>query len=109
MAYDLTLAERIRKRLQRQSGLSEKKMFGGIGFLLNGNMCCGVLGKEMIIRLDPEEGEKALQVPDTRVFDFSGRPMKGWILVHAKGVTTDAKLNSWVDQAVKYARSLPAK
>ncbi len=109
MAYDLTLAERVRKSLQRQSGLSEKKMFGGIGFLLNGNMCCGVLGNEMIVRLGPEEAAKALQKTDTRVFDFSGRPMKGWIFVHAKGVTTDTRLNSWVDKAVKYARSFPAK
>ncbi len=109
MAYDLTLAERIRKRLTGQSGLSEKTMFGGIGFLLNGNMCCGVLGKEMIVRLDPEEAEKALRKPDSRVFDFSGRPMKGWIFVHGKGVTTGAKLNAWVDMAVRYARSLPPK
>ncbi len=109
MAFDPTLAERIRARLQRQPGLSEKKMFGGIGFLLNGNMCCGVLGKEMIVRLDPDEAEKALQKANTRIFDFSGRPMRGWVFVHQKAVTADATLNSWVNMAVKYVKSLPAK
>lgn len=109
MAYDLALAERIRKRLGGKPGLSEKKMFGGIGFLLNGNMCCGVLGKEMIVRLDPAEAESALKKAETRVFDFSGRPMKGWLFVRGKNVSTDDGLKGWVKMAVAYAGSLPAK
>ncbi len=110
MAFDNKLAERIRKRLGKRAGLTEKKMFGGIAFLLNGNMCCGVHGQEMIVRLDPEETDKALSLRNTRVFDLSGgRPMKGWILVQPKGLATEDALAKWVGVAVKYASSLPAK
>jgi hypothetical protein len=109
MAFDDTLAQRIRKRLGKRAGLTEKKMFGGIGFMLGGNMACGVHGKDMIVRLDPEETEKALSEPHTRRFDLTGRPMNGWILVEPEGVATDAALGRWVGIAAKYAESLPAK
>lgn len=109
MAFDDTLAERIRKRLGKRAGLTEKKMFGGIGFMLGGNMACGVHGRDMIVRLDPEETEKALSEPYTRRFDLTGRPMKGWILVAPEGVATDAALGKWVGIAAKFAESLPAK
>ena len=109
MAFDASLADRIRKRLGKQSGLTEKKMFGGIAFLLNGNMCCGVHGKEMIVRLDPEETTAALKDRNTRIFDMSGRPMRGWILVHAKGLKTEAALTRWVTKAVTFAASLQPK
>ena len=109
MAFDEKLAERIRKRLGKRSGLTEKKMFGGIGFLLNGNMCCGVHGDEMIVRLDPEQTDKALSKKNTRRFDLTGRPMKGWILVTQKGLATDASLGKWIGVATEYASSLPSK
>jgi TfoX-like protein len=109
MAFDDTLAQRIRKRLGKHAGLTEKKMFGGIAFMLGGNMACGVHGEDMIVRLDPEETEKALSEPHTRQFDLSGRPMKGWILVEPKGVATEAALGKWVGIATKFAESLPAK
>ncbi|PYO43179.1 MAG: RNA methyltransferase [Gemmatimonadetes bacterium] len=109
MAFDEKLAGRIRKRLGRRAGLTEKQMFGGIAFLLNGNMCCGVHGEEMIVRLAPKETEDALSDSHTRPFDLTGRPMKGWILVKPKGLTTDAALGKWVGVATKYAGSLPAK
>jgi hypothetical protein len=109
MAFDDALAQRIRKRLGKRAGLTEKKMFGGIGFMLGGNMACGVHGKDVIVRLDPEETEKALREPHTRRFDLTGRPMKGWILVEPEGVATDAALGRWVGIAAKYAESLPAK
>jgi hypothetical protein len=84
-------------------------MFGGIGFLLGGNLCCGVLGKEMIVRMNPSDSELALKKPHTRIFDFSGRPMKGWIFVDPKGLATEGKLYAWVDLSVTFAKSLPAK
>jgi hypothetical protein len=109
MAFDEKLAERIRKRLGTRKGLAEKKMFGGIAFLLNGNMCCGVHKQDMIIRLDPEQTEKALAEPHARAFDLTGRPMKGWLLVAGEGVVPDAALGKWIDVATSYAGSLPAK
>lgn len=109
MAFDERLAERIRGSLGRRKGLAEKKMFGGIAFLLNGNMCVGVHKSELIVRLAPEETDAALAQLHTRRFDLTGRPMKGWILVEQAGLNTDAKLGKWVQVAAKYAAALPAK
>ena len=109
MAFDETLAQRIRQRFGKRNGLTEKKMFGGIGFMLGGNMACGVHGQDMIVRVDPEETDKALSEPHTRRFDLTGRPMKGWILVEPKGLAKDADLGKWVGVGAKYAESLPPK
>lgn len=109
MAFDNALAARIRKRLGKRKGLAEKQMFGGLAFLLNGNMACGVHGQEMIVRLAPVETDKALDQKHTRVFDLSGRPMKGWILVEREGLKSDAALAQWIDTGVSYAASLPRK
>jgi TfoX/Sxy family transcriptional regulator of competence genes len=109
MAFDEELAARIRKRLARRAGVSEKKMFGGLAFLLNGNMCCGVHKREMIVRLDPNRTAEALSQPRTRIFDLSGRPMKGWILVELSGVADDDALAKWLRLATTYAATLPAK
>src|SRR5947209_17285591 len=96
MAFDERIANRIRGSLGRRKGLAEKKMFGGIAFLLNGNMCVGVHKSELIVRLAPEETDAALTQPHTRRFDLTGRLMKGWILVEQDGLKTDAKLGKWV-------------
>lgn len=109
MAFDESLAARIRKRLARRAGVTEKKMFGGLAFILNGNMCCGVHKREMIVRLDPEKMAAALAEPHTRVFDLSGRPMKGWILVQPAGIADDEALGRWVRLAADHAASLPPK
>ena len=109
MAFDERLAERIRAQLGKRSGVTEKKMFGGLAFLVNGNMCCGVHGTEMIVRLDPAHTEEALNKPHTRVFDLSGRPMKGWILVQAEGWASGAKLARWIKLGLACASSLPIK
>lgn len=109
MAFDTTLAERIRRQLGKRPGLTEKKMFGGLAFLLDGNMCCGVHGREMIVRLAPEQTDQALRARHTRIFDLSGRPMKGWVLVQPQGLRTEAALARWIRSGVKYASSLPAK
>jgi len=109
MAFDEELAARIRKLVGKRRGLAEKKMFGGIAFLLNGNMCCGVHREEMIVRIDPEGTGAALKRPHVRIFDISGRPMKGWILVGAGGVAGESALSKWVEAGVAYASSLPPK
>ncbi len=109
MAFDELLAQRIRGTLGRRKGLVEKKMFGGVAFLLNGNMCVGVHKSALIVRLAPEETDAALAKPHTRRFDLTGRPMKGWILVEPAGLNTEAKLGKWVQVAASYAASLPPK
>ena len=109
MAYDEKLATRLRDALTGQAGLTERKMFGGYAFMVNGNMCVGVHGNDMIVRLDPAETDRALEQQHTRVFDLSGRPMKGWILVDGTGIAADEDLKRWIDVARAYAKSLPPK
>ena len=109
MAFDEKLATRIRKRLGKRAGVIEKRMFGGVAFLLHGNMCVGVHKDELIVRRDPADTDQALRQKHTRLFDLTGRPMKGWILVQPKGLATDAALGKWVSTSVSYAASLPAK
>jgi len=109
MAYDDKLAGRVRKVLAKRKAIAEKKVFGGVAFLLNGNMCCGVHGQELIVRLDREETDPALARPHTRVFDMTGRPIKGWILVEPAGLAREDALAKWVRVGVDYAASLPPK
>lgn len=109
MAFDEGLAERIRNRFAGKKALTEKKMFGGLAFLLNGNMCCGVHGRELIVRLDPAQAGTALAEPHTRIFDLSGRTMKGWILVDPAGLADEPALAKWLRFATNYAASLPRK
>jgi len=89
MAFSEALASRVRQALPRKKGIEEKKMFGGIGFLLNGNMLVGVWKESLIVRLGPEDGEEALKEPHVREFDITGRAMKGWVLVDPEGVEGD--------------------
>ena len=109
MAYDEKLAGRVRKLLAKRKAIAEKKMFGGVAFLLNGNMCCGLHGQELIVRLNPQETDQSLARPHTRVFDMTGRPIKGWILVEPAGLAREDALAKWVRVGVDYAASLPAK
>lgn len=109
MPFDEPLADRIRRRLGERKGLIEKKMFGGIAFLLDGNMCCGVHKGDMIVRMDPARTEDALARPHTRIFDLTGRPMKGWIVVDGKGLESPDALARWIDTATEYAGALPPK
>jgi hypothetical protein len=109
MAFDESLAPRIRDTLARKRGIEEKKMFGGIGFLLNGNLLVGVWKNSLIVRLGPDEAEVALVEPHVKVFDITGRPMKGWVLVEPKGVEDDERLTGWIQRAVKFVGKLPAK
>ena len=105
----INLAERIRRILGRRRGLSEKKMFGGLSFLIRGNMCCGVVRDELMLRVGPAGYEAALSRPHAREMDFTGRPLKGYVYVSAQGLASDQALKSWVDRGVEFARSLPAK
>jgi TfoX/Sxy family transcriptional regulator of competence genes len=109
MAYDETLAPRIRDALARKKNVEEKKMFGGIGFLLNGNMLVGVWKDSLIVRLGPDSFEDALLEPHVKEFDITGRPMKGWVLVEPEGVEGDDQLKGWIQRAMKFVRALPAK
>jgi hypothetical protein len=109
MPYDEQLAARIRTQLARRRGLVEKRIFGGLAFLINGNMACGISGRELIVRLDPDDTARALQQRHTHIFSPTGRPMQGWILVRPAGLTTAAALKKWVQLGLTYARSLPPK
>ncbi len=109
MAFDEALADRIRDVLAARSELSERRMFGGIAFMLAGNMCCGVIGEDLMVRLDPADAERALQEPHTRPMDFTGKPPKNMIYVDAGGTTGDEDLAKWVDAGADYAMSLPPK
>lgn len=109
MAFDENLAERIRQRLARRRDVEEKKMFGGIGFLLNGNICVGVWKQSLIARLGPEQGEDALKEPYVKEFDITGRAMKGWVLVDPEGVDEEDELHAWIERAVQFVETLPAK
>ena len=111
MAYNLELAERVRAEMQKTLGASveEKKMFGGIGFLLGGNMACGVHGEGMIVRIGPERHAAALARPHVRPFDLTGKPMAGWIVVEPAGIAAEADLKEWIAQGVQFALSLPKK
>lgn len=108
MAYNLKLAERIRLHLG-SIPFVEKKMFGGIGFLLNGNMACGVNKDNLIVRIDPEKQNTLLKKAHAKPFDLTGKPMKGWLVVEADGVKTDRQLSSWVKEGVEFALTLPPK
>jgi len=106
---DESLAERVRSILARRRGVTQRRMFGGICFMLNGNMCCGTLHDELIVRVLPDEYDAAMKRPHVRAFDFTGRPMKGFVVVRAKGYGTDKALEGWIERGVKCARSRPAK
>jgi TfoX/Sxy family transcriptional regulator of competence genes len=109
MAYDEGLAQRIREALANDDGLSERRMFGGIAFMLHGNMAVGISGDELMVRMGPEAYDDALAQPHTRVFDMTGRVMRGWVVAAAEGIADDAALGEWVRRGADYAQSLPPK
>ena len=108
MAFDESLAARIREVLARKRGVEEKKMFGCVCFLLNGNALAGVWKNRLIARLGPDEGESALREPHVRAFDITGRPMRNWVAVEPEGVEDD-QLNGWLERALKFVKALPKK
>src|ERR1700681_1711205 len=107
MAFNEALAERIRQRLTRRKNIEEKKMFGGVGFLLNGNLLVGVRKDSLLVRLGPEQGDEALKEAHVSQFNITGRgTMKGWVLVALEGVENDDQLSGWIQRALKFAGSL---
>jgi TfoX/Sxy family transcriptional regulator of competence genes len=109
MAFDEALADRVRDALASRSDMSERKMFGGIAFMLGGNMAVGVSGEDLMVRLDPADAEKALREPHTRPMDFTGKPAKNMVYVNAEGTESDEDLAAWVDAGADHAASLPPK
>jgi hypothetical protein len=109
VACDEDLVARIREALARRRGVEEKRMFGGVGFLLNGNLLVGVWKDALVARLGPEQGAAALLEPHVRPFDITGRPMKNWVLVGPEGVEDDDQLTGWIDRAAAFIETLPAK
>ena len=109
MAYDETLAARVRTALEGRETLVERAMFGGLGFLYHGNMCVGVRGDALIVRLG-DAGEEAVTEPHVRPFDSGrGRTMTGWLLVDPPAISSTEELEAWVDRAVAFTGSLPPK
>lgn len=109
MAYDEGLAQRVSEALADRPGLVEKTMFGGVGYMLRGNMACGVLNQDLIVRVGKDRYEEALAAEHTRPFDITGRIMTGWVMVAPAGTEQDQALVEWVDQGVAFASSLPPK
>jgi TfoX/Sxy family transcriptional regulator of competence genes len=109
VAYDEVLAERVRDALALAAELAERKMFGGLAFMLRGNMCCGVVGDELVVRVGPQGHTDALAAPHVRPMDFTGRPMTGMVYVGRDGVAADGDLRGWVERGAAHARALPPK
>ncbi|MER5730354.1 TfoX/Sxy family protein [Streptomyces sp. NPDC002138] len=109
MAYDEGLTQRIRERLGERPAVTEKRMFGGLAFLLHGNMTMAVSGEEVAVRVGPDRTEEALARPEARPMDFTGRPMRGWVTVSGPALAEDAVLDHWVSTAVAFADMLPPK
>jgi TfoX/Sxy family transcriptional regulator of competence genes len=108
MAYDEGLAERIRTIMAGHEEVTEKKMFGGLSFMLHGNYACGVAGT-LVVRVGKERHDEVMAFPFTRVMDFTGRPMKGWVYVDPPGYEDDKDLAHWVKLGIDHAISLPPK
>ena len=109
MAYDEGLAQRVRILLEGKSDFAEKRMFGGVCFLLRGNMACGILNEDLIVRVGPDNYDDLMKRPDTREFDITGRTMKGWVMVSPEGHKTDEDLSDWVERGVAFTFTLPEK
>lgn len=109
MAYDEGLAERLRLALSSRDDVAEKRMFGGVAFMVRGHMTVGVVKEDLCARVGPDAFEAALALPGARPMDFTGRPMKGWLFVDADGVDDDDALEGWIARTLAFTTSLPAK
>lgn len=107
MSFDEALATRVRRVLAPRSDVTERRMFGGVCFLVNGSMACGIVKAELCVRVGPDRHEQALAAPHARPMDFTGRPMRGFVYVGAKGLVGSAALRKWVTLGIQYALSTP--
>ena len=109
MPYNEALADKIRMIVKRRRGITEKKMFGGLCFLQNGNMCCGVEKERLVVRVGPDGYSRAMKEKNVRPMDFTGRPLKGFVYVMPKSLKRKASLTRWINLGLDFARSLPKK
>ena len=109
MAYDEQLAERVRGILAKTAGVREQKMFGGLSFLVNDHMCCGLNDDDLVVRVGPEAYEQLLDEPHARKMDFTHRPLRGFVYVAPMGTKTDEALAAWIEHGLAYVRTLPPK
>ena len=109
MPYNEVLAQRVRATSAEHAAVDEKKMFGGLVFMLNGNMCCGIVHDDLMVRVGPQRHAKALAQPHAREMDFTGSRMRSMVMVAAAGLDNDADLEAWVQRAVAFVSELPAK
>ena len=109
MAYDESLAARVTGILSHSADIAERRMFGGLAFMLAGNMCCCVTDRGLMVRVGRDGYAEALAMPHAGPMDMTGRPMRGWVLVEPEGLISDDSLNGWVTQGVAFAGTLPAK
>jgi TfoX/Sxy family transcriptional regulator of competence genes len=109
MTFSELIARQIRSVMQNTPGLSERHMFGGIAFMLQGNMCCGVIEDNLVVRVGLDAYERALGEPHTRPMDFTGRPLPGFVYVERDGFANDASLREWIDRGLRFVRTLPPK
>lgn len=106
MSYDQGLAQRIREQLQERTDMEEKKMFGGLCYMVSGHMCCGLVGDTLMARVGTDVYERCLSMPHVNEMDFTGRPMKGFIFVAPDGLKTDVELEKWVGLCLDFVESL---
>ena len=109
MAIDEGLAERVREQLQGLQGLTERRMFGGLVFMLNGNMCMGLVRESLMLRIGPDNYEATLALPYAGPMDFTGKPLRGFIYVAPEGIAEDEDLAAWIERGIAFAGSLPPK
>jgi hypothetical protein len=109
MAYDETVANRVRRALGEQGDFDEKRMFGGLAFMVRGHMCCGIVGSEIMVRVGPDGYAEALAAPHARPMDFTGRPLTGMVYVGSAGFKTEAALDVWVGRGLAFVLSLRAR
>jgi len=109
MPFDERLAKRVRSLLRGEHSFKEKKMFGGLAFMVNGHMCCGIVGEDLVVRTGVGTYHEALSQPHARPMDFTGRPMRGFVYVGPRGYHSAAMLSSWIQQGLRFVLSLPPK
>ena len=109
MPYDDGLAHRVREALDGRTDPEELEMFGGLGFTIDGNMCCGVIEDSLVARVGPDAYDESLDEPHARPFDFTGREMSGWVFVDPPGLSSDDDLEAWIDRSLVFVETLPPK
>lgn len=109
MAYDKGLTQRIREQLQERPDVEEKKMFGGLCFMVSNHMCCGIMDDALLARVGPDRYDESLSKDHVTQMDFTGRPMKGFVVVEAAGLSSDSELAEWIITCLDFVKSLPPK